>query len=192
MLRISPELHRNLQLAAEQKQLSLNQYCTRQLSTGYYLHTTTVSDRPYGISVSLLKDLFVKAGLPVIAGLVFGSVSRGDATNSSDLDLLFVLATNQVPTREHYAQWDKLVMPTVRSWSGWEIAPQFVALPSAWEQAGSLWFEVAVEGKMLWEDDPSVSKFLLQIRQAMAEGKLVRKSSHGHPYWIREGGSDEK
>ena len=66
------------------------------------------------------------------------------------------------------------------------IFPPFCPSPSKNTQAaGSLWYEAAIEGSVLWEHTHKVSFFLQTVRKAMAAGKIQRRLSHGHPYWIK-------
>lgn len=46
-----------------------------------------------------------------------------------------------------------------------------------------LWAGAAIDGQVLFDRDGSVSEHLLRVRQAIAEGRLVRRVVRGKPYW---------
>ena len=67
------------------------------------------------------------------------------------------------------------------------VNPHFVHLPRDPLSCGSLWFEAALDGIVLFERDLAVTRFLQEdVRRAVADGLIVRKSSHGHPYWVKQ------
>ena len=69
--------------------------------------------------------------------VLFGSAARGDAVESSDIDLLIVTSPSIELNRGLYRRWDELrTDDTVR--------PHFVHLPDPPDSAGSIWFEVAL------------------------------------------------
>jgi hypothetical protein len=138
-----------------------------------------------------------EAGFPDVASLVgsslavnlegivlFGSKARGDAWDSSDTDLLLCLARGAELNRTLYSRWDEIV-----DRSGGEIpesvSPHFAILPESAELAGSLWFEVATDGIVLWDRRMAVSKFLGAVRRYLLEGHVARKTTYGVPYWVR-------
>ena len=131
--------------------------------------------------VSSVQEL----GFPLIGIVLFGSRARSEERAGSDLDLLLVLEQDKVVDRSLYREWEKRSSQSMRDM---KIEPQFVILPKDKEQAGGLWFEVAIDGKVLWERDQTVSHFLREVRCWMAEGKIQRRVSHGHPYWLRAEG----
>lgn len=181
ILRVEPALHKKLQLAAQKKGSSLNRYCEENLAKSLNSYSGSVSD---GVS---LKEEFVKAGIPLVGILIFGSFIRGDANESSDTDFLFVTEQGFLIERSLYQKWDDILrdIPYFKSFQ-LPVSPQFVSLPSSPKECGSLWFEVAIEGKIIWEDGRAISEFLRKLREEMLQGHLIRKISHGHPYWIRK------
>ena len=48
---------------------------------------------------------------------------------------------------------------------------------------GGFWPEIALDGIVLFERDVAVSRRLVAIRRAIADGRLVRRTAHGQPYW---------
>ena len=115
--------------------------------------------------------------------LLFGSAARGEERQSSDIDLLIVVETSLPLTRSLYGLWDR----GIEGASGSAISPHFVHLPDSEGKLGSLWYEAAIEGIVLYERDACISKLLRRVRRSMAEGKVQRKSAYGHPYWVRSG-----
>jgi hypothetical protein len=67
------------------------------------------------------------------------------------------------------------------------VSPQFVALPPTPKDAGGIWLEVAREGIVLCDRDARLARFLIALRDLVAEGGVTRRKVHGHPYWVREG-----
>ena len=116
-------------------------------------------------------------GTSLLGVLLFGSVARGEEHDGSDIDLLIVIARERPLTRLLYRQWDE-------AWPEAAYSPHFVHLPQSIEKAGSVWLEAAVDGIIPDEGDGSVRRFLGQLRKAMAAGRLVRRTAHGHAYWI--------
>ncbi len=185
VLRIHPELHQLLREASEEQHVSLNQFCTAQLSRAFGKDINRTERIAYGVPIDTLQSLLRDAGLPVIGCILFGSVGRGTQTENSDIDLLLVLPTKQLPERSFYHKWDAIIGPALKQLVPREVSPQFAALPETPLSGGSLWFEAALEGIVFWEPRQEISSCLIAIREAMAEGKLVRQISHGHPFWVR-------
>jgi len=117
-----------------------------------------------------------------IQGLVlFGSFARGRETANSDIDLL-VVVTGSVPLdRDVYSRWQ------LGKCSGREVAPLFVHIPAEGERIGGLWFEAAFDGIVLFDRDLRLSRFLSQVRNLVASGRVRRMMTHGHPYWVHCG-----
>lgn len=117
-----------------------------------------------------------------LLGLVlFGSCARGEQTVSSDVDLLVVVSSPVQLNRDLYRRWDETSRLD-------NVSPHFVHLPDGLDRAGSIWFEVAVEGIILFERDRAVTRFVQDVRRAIADGKVERRYSHGHPYWVKNTG----
>jgi hypothetical protein len=62
---------------------------------------------------------------------------------------------------------------------------QLVHLPASGAEISGTWAEVATEGIILWERDCDVLRRLIEIRQRIAAGEIVRHSVSGQPYWVR-------
>jgi predicted nucleotidyltransferase len=122
-----------------------------------------------------LKEML---GESLLAVILFGSTARGEERDSSDIDLLIVVSPATPLTRGLYALWDEH-MPEER------YSPHFVHLPGRDIDAGSIWYEAAVDGIVLYEAGRRVSRFLIGIRRKIAAGALERKTAYGHPYWVK-------
>ena len=114
-----------------------------------------------------------------VEGLVlFGSFARGRQTANSDIDLLVVLNRSVTLDRDIYSRW------RLRKFEGREVAPLFVQIPGEGERIGGLWFEVALDGIVLFDRDLRLSRFLSHVRDLVAGGRVRRMVTHGHPYWV--------
>ncbi|MGH9340139.1 MAG: toxin-antitoxin system HicB family antitoxin [Acidobacteriota bacterium] len=182
VLRMPPALHQRLRDAAKSQGRSLNEYCVARLS-----------DAPLRINEESsewrdLKDSVMKQWGSRLQGIVlFGSSSRGESGPASDVDLLIVLDSRVVINRELYRVWDQALSEIVPG----NASPHFVHLPAQVEEAGGLWYEVSIDGIILYDHEGRVREFLRKIREAVSRGKLRRRYVHGHPYWLKSG-SEEK
>jgi hypothetical protein len=157
-------------------EISLNELCLRMLD-----HADAPSS---SLSASLLPAIRSAFAKDLVGVLLFGSAARGTEQATSDIDLLIVLAETLPITRALYAQWDAAIRDHEK------VSPHFVRLPPSIEGAGSIWFEAAMDGIVLWEQGNAVSGFLVAVRRAIAEGKIRRRTVHGHPYWVDGEGKD--
>jgi predicted nucleotidyltransferase len=185
VLRVPSAFHLKLSLLAAQQGMSLNRFCFERIKASLALPSTTLVNKEDSIQNTLVQQL-VDAEVPLIGVVMFGSSARGEARDSSDVDLLLVLDSHRPISRELYKVWDDcLPKLQVSSDVASKLSPQFVHLPSSPEEAGSLWFECAIEG-LIWSDtDFQIGKFLAHVRAAILRGDIRRESSHGHHYWIK-------
>lgn len=175
LLRIDPKLHAELRRAAEAAGLSLNEYCARRLQTP-------------GSDVAAVDGAVeaVERALDLLGGglrgvVVFGSWARREADPDSDVDLLLVIDDRVALDRELYRRWDAL--PPIL-WHDRPVEPHFVHLPADDDPPSSLWAEVAVDGIVLHDRDLAVSTHLNRVRRAIADGRLVRRTTDGQRYWV--------
>jgi predicted nucleotidyltransferase len=188
ILRIPSSLHQQLKQEARCADISLNKHCLALLSG----RTTGSAVRRSAISLSLasstssqtdiLKDLSARVleilGSAVEGLVLFGSFARGQETASSDIDLLVVLNDSISLDRDVYSRW------RFGKFCGREVAPLFVQIPAEGEKIGGLWFEVALDGVVLFDSDLRLTRFLSRVRNLVASGQVRRMVTHGHPYWV--------
>jgi hypothetical protein len=173
VIRLSSGLHAGLRARAREQGLSLNEYCVRRLST-----PASELDAPATAVVERALSLF---GTELVAVAVFGSWARGEATEASDVDLLIVVERGVRLTRSLYRRWDE----TPLEWRGRRAEPQFVHLPEPGSVPSGLWAEVALDGVVVHERGLRLSRWLVEVRRAIAAGQIVRRFAHGQPYWRR-------
>jgi len=187
VLRIDPALHEQLRRVAEREDCSLNQLC------GDLLRKALLSGTPVRNSGGIAGTWVPSALIHTVVGslgnqlegvVLFGSAARGQMWPQSDIDLLLVLRPDVPITRELYSKWETAIGPSTKP-MGRRVSPHFVALPRDARRAGGLWFEVALDGVILWDPQLRVAQMLSSLRQEMAKGAMVRRFAHGHPYWVR-------
>jgi predicted nucleotidyltransferase len=176
ILRVPSLLHKKLKDLAYQNNCSLNSYCKLLLEKA--IQAGSNDNAAWTDIVKYLtktfKDNFV--------GLVlFGSVARNEANDASDVDLLVVLDNSCSLNREIYRAWDDMnfFSPENRI-----INPHFVHIKNN-DESGSLWFEVALDGIMIEDKKNLIQKKMIELRTMIAENKVKRYFSYGHPYWVK-------
>ena len=110
--------------------------------------------------------------------VLFGSFARGEAAEHSDIDLLIVTEPSVPLGRALYAVWDATSSDAT-------VSPHFVHLPEKVFEAGSRWYEVAIDGVVLFEKGRLITGFLRTVRKAIADRLIERKDAYGHGYWIK-------
>jgi hypothetical protein len=173
VLRLEPEVHAALQAAAKLARLSLNEYCARKLSAPL----GAVQLGPAALLVQRAAEIH---GADLVGVLAFGSWARGEAGPQSDVDVLVVLDAQRPLTRALYQAWDEEAL----AWHTHAVQTHLVHLPEA-GAAGTVWAEAAIDGIVLFERDLSISRRLALVRRDIAEGRLVRRTLHGQPYWSK-------
>jgi hypothetical protein len=177
LLRIDPGLHAALRAAASAAGLSLNEYCGRKLSA------PTGELAAFEAAPAAVARAAAIAGSTLIGVVAFGSWARCELRDGSDVDLLVVVEGSLGLSRELYRRWDE--EPVV--WAGRQVEPHFVTLSEGPARAVGLWAEAAMDGAILFARDLSLAARLVEIRHALIEGRVVRKTVHGQPYWVSEG-----
>lgn len=122
-------------------------------------------------------------GGSLVGVVVYGSWARGEAMETSDVDVLVVVAPSTPITRGLYRKWDQ---EPVR-WEGRRVEPHFVHLPVPGQGPTGTWAEVALDGIVLFDGDLRVSQRLVEFRKMILDGSMERREIHGQPYWVREG-----
>ena len=173
LLRVVPSVHERLQATARALGLSLNEYCARRLSVPGPIVAAEGGAR------AVVDRLLAGFGPDIAGVLAYGSYVRGEATATSDVDLLVVVDRRVPLTRALYRAWD-VDPPT---WADRSVDPHFVHLPADRRAMPGAWCEAAIDGVVLFERDGEVTRHLAAVRRAIGEGRLVRRSAHGQPYW---------
>lgn len=158
---------------AAREQLSLNEYCVQRLSGP---DLSVGARKPVAV---LLAQTAEVAGPHLIGVIAHGSWVRGEARASSDIDVMVVVDAGLPLTRGLYRDWDRAT-PTLL---GRPLDAHFVHLPADPSHPSSVWCEIAVEGLLLSDRDGAIAGALIEVRRAMAQGRLVRRTAHGQPYW---------
>lgn len=179
VLRLDQALFHLLQRQAQKQEISINAHCVSLLREASLLNS-----RPHEALIKAGQKIF---GQSLLGLILFGSVARGTANKSSDMDLLFVLEDFCPVDSGIYRKWDREIPLKILQSVPHEISPHFVHLPKNLKSAGSLWLEVSLEGKVLWTRDQRLPKCLQSLRQLIAEGYYVKSFTYGVPYWKKAG-----
>ena len=175
LLRTDKELHQNLLREAQLHHLSLNELCTQRLSVPSSLE---------GKDSALLRQVISAAtrlyGDRLKGVLFYGSRARGTAHTGSDWDFLCVMDRSASLNRELYRIWDE----GYPGFSNPDIEVHFAQLPEKTSVATGFWGELALDAFVIFERDFAVSLHLNRVRREIADGKIVRRMTHGQAYWI--------
>lgn len=178
VVRMPSDMHRRIRKLAQNRRMSLNDLCIKAIDQ--YINSMGIHvDEQLGSVSSLIGDIRFGHEQNILAIVLFGSGARNEMTEMSDVDLLIVLDTSIAISRELYVHWQN-------ENSNDAVSPHFVHTPKSVADAGSLWYEVALDGIILFQRDLSVSRFLNEIRHAVADRTIVRRIAYGHAYWIKE------
>jgi predicted nucleotidyltransferase len=182
ILRVPSSLHQRLKQEARSADLSLNKHCSNILGRKGSGPLAGEFSITMAIAAGHLQDLAAQAietlGDKVEGVVLFGSFARGRLTASSDIDLLVVLNKRVILDRDIYSYWKP------GKFEGREVAPLFVQIPGEAERISGLWFEVALDGILLFDRNLQLSRFLSLARDLIADGQVKRMVTHGHPYWV--------
>jgi predicted nucleotidyltransferase len=168
LVRLPLNIYEMAKVDADSRNISLNAFSKQAISAGLSFPESFIQIQ------SLLRSLYPEQ---VVSILIFGSTARGDAFESSDVDVLLVLDSKIPIDRDLYTRIDKIKL------NGKEVSVSIVHLPIDVKNVGSLWLEVALDGIVLYDPDLKVSQFLTLVRQYILSGSVERKSSYGVPYW---------
>jgi hypothetical protein len=188
VVRIPAALHAQLKGEATATAQSLNQVCISKLQASA---TPDAGLRATSAATELISPGFLDAILQrwcdtLIGIILFGSAARGDDTEDSDIDLVLVMDAEVKIVRALYRLWEDFCREQCGTQDSGRFSPHFVNLPESIKDAGGLWYEVAIEGIILWESEYRISRFLSAVRAAMGQGKIRRRMVHGSPYWVKE------
>lgn len=168
LLRLPLNLYERLKSDANKRELSVNSYSKQILMCGAPFPEIFISIQ------SLLLSLFPE---DIVGILIFGSFARGEAFDSSDIDVLLIINSSIPIERDLYEKVDRLKL------GGREISVTIVHLPKEVSDVGSLWLEVALDGIVIYDPDIKVSQFLMLVKQYILKGSVQRRISYGVPYW---------
>lgn len=171
VLRLPQALHASLRAAARDAGFSLNEYCARVLAVA--------PDAAVGPGAAVATRVAAAFGAEFVGAVVHGSWARGEATASSDVDVLVVLAPTSRVTRSTYEAWDREPL----TYDGRDVDVHFATLPADAVDPGPMWLEVAIDGIVAVDREHQVARFLGEVRRRTAGGAWTRRLAHGHPYW---------
>lgn len=174
LLRLPEDLHLALTQASRAEGLSFNEACVRRLRLATWREDTS----PAEAVIARADRLF---GAHVLGLVALGSVVRGDAAADSDVDLLVVVDSGLELSRELYRRWDAEGVVLL---DGRPVDVHFVTLTGAEAPPTAVWCEAAVEGEVWLDRSGRIASRLAGLRRAIAEGRVRRRSVHGHPYWM--------
>ena len=173
LLRLPVNVHRNLASAATAEGLSFNEFCVRRLRA-------PVQPGDRSVVRSLVVDRArATVGDHLLGVVLLGSWARGQAAADSDIDVLIIIDPAVPLTRDIYRTWDRVPL----SYDGRAIDAHFVHPSVDGTSPTSLWCEAAVDGLVWYDRDEGLTTRLAEVRRAIAEGRVVRGSVHGQPYW---------
>jgi len=180
ILRVPSALHVRLKDDARMAGCSLNEYCAQILEAG----TTGIRTCGLPMEESFIRDLISHArkvlGDSLMGVVVYGSWARGEAGDSSDVDVMLIGDSGLRITRSLVARWDEQPM----TYGQKLVEAHFVALADPAQSVSGLWAELAVDGIVVFERGFRVSRVLSRVRAEIAAGRLQRRSSHGQNYWV--------
>ncbi len=176
MIRVGAERHARLRDEALNLGISLNELCVQLIDRSMGLESS--ADMP------LIRSLQREFKSDLIAIALFGSQVRGEARESSDIDVLIVLHSKHEITRDLYRRWDRLQRESPEIF-GSKLSPHFVSFFETSQRPTSLWLEVALDAKIIFDTEDRLHHQLLALRREIASGKMRRKKTHGHSYWER-------
>lgn len=173
LLRLPAALHASLAAGAARRELSLNEYIGRRLA-GVETHPAVEA-----VAAVVLARAREVTGDALVGALLHGSWSRGEARVDSDIDALIVVDRSLPLSRLLYRKWDERPLAI----DGRAVDVHFVHLPVTIARAGGVWCEAAIEGRLIADRAGQVEDTMIELRRAIADGRLVRKHAHGQPYW---------
>lgn len=177
VLRIPPDLHARARKKARDGDVSLNEYCRTAIE--YYTDGRSGRTISGNAGSRWVDEARRVIGDDLDSVVLFGSRARGNERVNSDIDLLVVVRESLELSRELYHRWDRIASDRL-------VNPHFVHLPKDISTAGSLWFEIALDGIVLHDNNQKTNAFLRALRLAIANGRLQRRYTHGHPYWVKK------
>lgn len=172
VLRIDAGTFSKLKSHAGRCETSINAVCTSFIERGL-IDSLTPNKDP---AVDKAKSVY---GKNLVGVVLFGSAARGTQRETSDVDYLIVLSDLIQIKGKLYRAWDDVNTNDQLA----NASPHFVHLPKDAQKAGSLWLEVAMEGRILMDTDFMIERHVSALRRCIAEGVFERSYVYGVPYW---------
>jgi len=170
LLRLPSALHKRVKARASETGHSLNSVIVQAVENGLS------SGQLEALIPSIIKHATSQFGDAFLGLLLYGSRARGDAYDSSDTDLLLVVDESVRIARELYRSWDTILQD--------RISLNIATLPATAQDAGSLWFECALDAKIIFDPTGALRRRLDNIKDMIVSGAFVRRTTHGQGYWI--------
>ena len=168
LLRLDQKLYLKLTRMASAKKESINSLCNQLLAASVEIGTTGND-----LLVRKIKEVYQDEKL---LGIVFfGSRARGEETQSSDFDLLLVFDSTTSINRSLYRKWEDELHSI-----------HCVTMPKTEDDTSNFWFEIALDGIILWENRDELKKKFSLLKLKLSSGRYQRRLTHGQPYWIKK------
>ena len=174
LLRLEPEVHQSLLRLSKTENISMNTLCARFIKDGLRAGAQNQKWIQTILGAYQSDDL--------LAIVLFGSQARGETTASSDIDLLLVFSAATKITRSLYRKFEA-VLESLPDQNRTSI--HCVRIPEDVKSVSGFWFEIALDGKVLWKKNDEINVYLGMVKSAICSGKYVRKMSSGQPYWMQ-------
>ena len=185
LVRLPAPLFVGLKRRAGEARRSINAILTELLESSIKGDEPGLRQTPVPKLYPALKLIQHSLGAELIGIVLFGSVARGQASASSDIDVLIVLDSAFRIERDLYEELYTAIREA--GVGAASLSLHIVNLPKDVSTVDGFLLEITLEGIVLFEKDFLISRFFMQLREMIVAGSFVRESLHGHPYWILPG-----
>lgn len=140
-------------------------------------------------TVAACQEVYAKRLRGVV---VFGSVARERMRPDSDLDLLVVaepLPDGRVPRMDEFDRVEALVAPAIHRAEVSRVTTRLspiVRTLAELDHSGFLIFDIACDGKVCFDLDGSLSRYLADVRERLDRRGATRQAASGARYWQLE------